>query len=177
MNAWQIWDSIWINYTIIPVYYVMYLNVSFFMLCTFCGSSSVLILSLLFGFHSWCSSPKHRIGFLLYWKLCDESVIFVTGITEGIIRGICKVLLLALPRYRDSTSQFYIRNLIIALVKQHGDWTVKHLTSALSDIAAAHKNLVSTLVIYLHSVYNCIVVQFSRPPFQTEDLLLVYKKT
>ncbi|XP_021942062.1 eIF-2-alpha kinase activator GCN1, partial [Zootermopsis nevadensis] len=65
-------------------------------------------------------------------------------ITEGIIRGICKVLQLALPRYRDSTSQFYIRNMIIALVKLHGDWTMKHLTSTLNDIAAAHKNLVST---------------------------------
>jgi uncharacterized membrane protein len=93
------------------------------------------------------------------------SVIFVTGITEGIIRGICKILQLALPRYRDSTSQFYIRNLIIALVKQHGDWTMKHLTSTLSDIAAAHKNLVSTLVIYLCIVYKCNVLQFSRPSF------------
>ena len=147
------------------------------MLCPFCGWSSFLILNLLFGFHCWCSSPKHRIGVWLYWKLCDESVIFVTGITEGIIRGICKVLQLALPRYRDSTSQFCVRNLIIALVKQHADWTVKHLTSTLSDIAAAHKNLVSTLVIYLHNVYNCNVAQFSWPSFQTEEILLVYKKT
>lgn len=147
------------------------------MMCTFCGSSSVLILILLFDFRSWYSSVKHRIWVWHYWNLCDESMIFVTAITEGIIRGICKVLQLALPRYRDSTSQFYIRNLIIALVKQHGDWTVKHLTSTLSDIAAAHKNLVSTLVIYLHNVYNCNVIQFSRPSFQTEEMLLVYKKT
>ncbi|KAJ9595704.1 hypothetical protein L9F63_013117, partial [Diploptera punctata] len=63
---------------------------------------------------------------------------------NGIIRGICKVLQLALPRYRDSTSQYYVRKLIIALVKQHGDWTMKHLTATLSDIASAHKNLVPT---------------------------------
>jgi len=84
--------------------------------------------------------------------------IFVIGITEGIIRGICKVLQLALPRYRDSTSQFYIRNMIIALVKKHGDWTMKHLTSTLSDIASAHKNLVSTLVTYFSIAFCMLVV-------------------
>lgn len=105
------------------------------------------------------------------------SVIFVTGITEGIIRGICKVLQLALPRYRDSTSQFYIRNLIIALVKHHGDWTMKHLTSTLNDIAAAHKNLVSTLVICLYIVYNCNIIEVSKSLFHTVKMLPVYKKT
>lgn len=99
------------------------------------------------GVLNFYSSQKHCIGTVLCWLIVTEFFFSFTGITEAIVRGICKVLQLALPRYRDSTSQFFVRNLIIALVKQHGDWTMKHLTSTLCDIAAAHKNLVSTLVI------------------------------
>jgi hypothetical protein len=97
-----------------------------------------------------------------------------TGITEAIIRGICKVLQLALPRYRDSKSQFLIQNVIIALVKQHGDWTMKHLTSTLSDIAAAHKNLVSTLVSYFYYImYISSALECIRPSFQSLKILII----
>ncbi|KAJ8872924.1 hypothetical protein PR048_026540 [Dryococelus australis] len=76
--------------------------------------------------------------------ICFKGIYVAIGITETIVRGICKVLVLMLPRYRDSTSQSYVRNLIVELVKLHGDWTMKHLTATLSDIANAHKNLVHT---------------------------------
>ncbi|XP_066998088.2 stalled ribosome sensor GCN1 [Anabrus simplex] len=66
------------------------------------------------------------------------------GITEQIVKGICKVLLITLPRYRDSKSQSCVRNTIVALVKHHGDWTMKHLTAALSDVAASYRGLAPT---------------------------------
>ncbi|KAJ8966633.1 hypothetical protein NQ314_003400 [Rhamnusium bicolor] len=76
-----------------------------------------------------------------------ENVIFVLpnpGINESIIRGICKVLLLTLPRYRDSSSQLLVRNLITVLLEKHPETSIKCLTSVLLDFAAQHKNLVVT---------------------------------
>nr|CAD7433309.1 unnamed protein product [Timema monikensis] len=73
-----------------------------------------------------------------------EAVLSNPGISESIVRGLCKVLQLTLPRYRDSTSQSYVKRVIISLVKQHGDWTIKHLTANLTDIAVSHCHLIPT---------------------------------
>nr|CAD7442358.1 unnamed protein product [Timema bartmani] len=73
-----------------------------------------------------------------------EAVLSNPGISESIVRGLCKVLQLTLPRYRDSTSQSYVKSVIISLVKQHGDWTIKHLTASLTDIAVSHCHLIPT---------------------------------
>ncbi|KYB24626.1 Translational activator GCN1-like Protein [Tribolium castaneum] len=76
-----------------------------------------------------------------------ESVIDVLqnpAINESIIKGICRVIQLTLPRYRDSSSQVLVRNLIVALLEKHSDFAIKCLTLMLVDIATQHKNLVVT---------------------------------
>ncbi|CAH1119168.1 unnamed protein product [Phaedon cochleariae] len=67
-----------------------------------------------------------------------------SNISENIIKGICKVLLLTLPRYRDSFSQQLVRNLITSLLKDHPALSIKCLTSILLDFATQHKNIVIT---------------------------------
>ncbi|XP_012272971.1 eIF-2-alpha kinase activator GCN1 [Orussus abietinus] len=66
------------------------------------------------------------------------------GINEKIIGGICKVVSITLHRYKDTASQSYIKNLIIALLKNQPDATVKHMTNAVTEQAVWHKNLVPT---------------------------------
>ncbi|KAL0272371.1 UNVERIFIED_CONTAM: hypothetical protein PYX00_005366 [Menopon gallinae] len=105
------------------------------------------------------SSRKER-------KVVIENVISVLShpnITESIVRGICRVLLLTLTRYRDSTSQAYVRNLVKALVKCHRDAALKHLVLTLYDHASVHKNIVAsknTANTALCSLsWTCILVQ------------------
>lgn len=68
----------------------------------------------------------------------------IVGINENIIKGICRVIQLTLPRYRDSASQVLVRNLIVALLEKHPDHAIKDLTLMLVDISLQHKNLVVT---------------------------------
>ncbi|KAL1132575.1 hypothetical protein AAG570_010527, partial [Ranatra chinensis] len=64
-----------------------------------------------------------------------ESVLSCPGFSEAVVRGLCKVLQMTLPRYRDVTSQSFVNSLIKALCTCHPDWTMKHLTPTLSDAA------------------------------------------
>jgi hypothetical protein len=76
-----------------------------------------------------------------------ESVIDVLqnpALNDSIIKGICRVIQLTLPRYRDSSSQLLVRNLIVALLEKHSDSAIKCLLLMLVDIASQHKNLVVT---------------------------------
>ncbi|XP_045475078.1 eIF-2-alpha kinase activator GCN1 [Harmonia axyridis] len=76
-----------------------------------------------------------------------EDVIYVLpmpGVSANIVRGICKVIQLTLPRYRDSSSQQLVRNLIFSLIEHHPDNAIKGLCGILLDIAKLHKNLVVT---------------------------------
>lgn len=68
----------------------------------------------------------------------------ILGIIESIVKGICKVLLLTLPRYRDSSSRLLVRNCLVALLEKHSESSIKCLTSVLSDFATQYKNLVAT---------------------------------
>ncbi|XP_067000438.2 stalled ribosome sensor GCN1-like [Anabrus simplex] len=72
------------------------------------------------------------------------SVLATEGVTENVVRGICKLLELTLPRYRDSKSQSYVRNTIATLVVYHGDWALKHLTETLGEVAERYKTLTPT---------------------------------
>ncbi|XP_044264698.1 eIF-2-alpha kinase activator GCN1-like [Tribolium madens] len=94
-----------------------------------------------------------------------ESVIDVLqnpAINESIIKGICRVIQLTLPRYRDSSSQVLVRNLIVALLEKHSDFAIKCLTLMLMDIATQHKNLVVTTNTCQTGLYalhwSCLVV-------------------
>ncbi|KAK9878672.1 hypothetical protein WA026_023121 [Henosepilachna vigintioctopunctata] len=93
-----------------------------------------------------------------------ENVINVLSnpcVNDIIVRGICKVIQLTLPRYRDSTSQQLVRNLIVALIEKHPENAIKGLSLILMDIAKLHRNLVvtsntcQTALFALH--WSCIV--------------------
>lgn len=60
------------------------------------------------------------------------------------MKGICKIIPLTLLRYRDLKSQQFVRNLIIALLNEHSEWTVRHLSAVLLEIAQQYKNIVAT---------------------------------
>lgn len=72
----------------------------------------------------------------------------ILGITEAVVRGICRVVQITLVRYRDGASRALIKDLITALVKQHPKFTAKNFVPVLIDVAEQHKNLIATYVIY-----------------------------
>lgn len=76
------------------------------------------------------------------------SVLAHPSISESIVRGICKILLLTIPRYTNSHSQNLVRRLVQALATQHPEWTFKYLIPALHDTAAKH-NLISARYAFL----------------------------
>ncbi|XP_057670075.1 eIF-2-alpha kinase activator GCN1 [Diorhabda carinulata] len=65
-------------------------------------------------------------------------------VNENIIKGISRVLLLTLPRYRDSFSQQLVKSLVAALVEEYPETATKCLISVLGDVATQHKNMVIT---------------------------------
>lgn len=74
----------------------------------------------------------------ILWALC-----FI-GINDNIVKGICKVVGLTLHRYRDLKSQQFVKELIEKLLDKQGEWSVKHLTGVLAEIAVQQKNVVAT---------------------------------
>ncbi|XP_058803320.1 stalled ribosome sensor GCN1 isoform X2 [Phymastichus coffea] len=66
------------------------------------------------------------------------------GINEKIVGGICKSIPITLPRYNDTASQSYVKNLIVALIKNHFQVTVKNLTSIIVEQAAYYETLIPT---------------------------------
>ncbi|KAG8223949.1 hypothetical protein J437_LFUL003757 [Ladona fulva] len=99
-------------------------------------------------------------------RIVFEKVVAVLknpGVNENVIKGLCKVLQIALQRYRDSTSQSIVKAYIAALVVHHGEWTIKYMTSMLSDVAAAHKNIIPTKNTAQTGLYalgwSCLLIQ------------------
>jgi len=70
-----------------------------------------------------------------------EAVLSHPGITESIIRGICKTILLTIPRYNDSPSRSLVRRLVAGLAVNHPLETFKHLVPALQEYALKHKKI------------------------------------
>ena len=66
------------------------------------------------------------------------------GINDKILGGICKIVSVTLHRYKDTTSQSYVKSLITAMLKQHPDAAVKHLTCVIIEQALWHTNVVPT---------------------------------
>ncbi|XP_032513752.2 stalled ribosome sensor GCN1 isoform X1 [Danaus plexippus] len=69
-----------------------------------------------------------------------QNVLSTPGITEPAVRFVCRVLLLTLHRYRDSTSQSYVKGLLACLASQHREWTVKSLLPILLEVSEQVKN-------------------------------------
>lgn len=66
---------------------------------------------------------------------------------ENIIKGICKVLLLTLPRYKDSFSQQIIHKLLRNVIEKHPESSIRAMISLLLDVANRQKNIVTTYVL------------------------------
>ncbi|XP_052737701.1 eIF-2-alpha kinase activator GCN1 [Bicyclus anynana] len=64
-----------------------------------------------------------------------QNVLSTPGITEPAVRFVCRVVLLTLNRYRDSTSQSYVKSLLAYLSTQHREWTLKSLLPALLEVS------------------------------------------
>lgn len=91
------------------------------------------------------------------------SILSNPGITEQVVRGLCRLLPLTLPRYNDGTSKAAVCQLISALLKHHKEWTVKHLTSSLCEVANGYKSLVPTRntswTALQALIWSCMVVE------------------
>nr|BAN20950.1 translational activator gcn1 [Riptortus pedestris] len=79
---------------------------------------------------------------LLFEKL--RSAISNSGFSENIVRGLCRVLQMTLPRYCDSASQGYVRSLVKALANIHPNWTIKYLTPILAETANYNTSIIAT---------------------------------
>ncbi|XP_048479681.1 eIF-2-alpha kinase activator GCN1-like isoform X2 [Plutella xylostella] len=69
-----------------------------------------------------------------------QDVLSSPGITEPAVRYICRVLTLTLHRYRDTTSQSYIKQLLTYLAVSHRDNTLKSFPPALLEISDVLKS-------------------------------------
>lgn len=58
------------------------------------------------------------------------------GINSTIVRGVCKVIGTTLTKYKDPKSQQLVKDLIVALAKQHSDLTFDHFNAVLKTIIA-----------------------------------------
>lgn len=103
----------------------------------------IILLYSIYSFHiyyTFLSKIKRN-----YDSLHLKTIVYyLSGISDKIINGICKVIQLILPRYRDSSSHFYIKTLLTSLIKEHPVWTIKYMTIVLADIASQNKNIVAT---------------------------------
>ncbi|KAL4704513.1 hypothetical protein ACJJTC_007632, partial [Scirpophaga incertulas] len=70
-----------------------------------------------------------------------KTILLNPAITEAVVRFVCRVLVLTLHRYNDSTSQYYVKELLSHLCTHHRDWTLRNLLPILFDIS---ENLYST---------------------------------
>ncbi|XP_030761834.1 eIF-2-alpha kinase activator GCN1 isoform X2 [Sitophilus oryzae] len=75
------------------------------------------------------------------------------GMTESIIKGICRVIPLTLHRYRDGKSQYFVRLLICALIKKYPEVTTKCLIAIFTDLASQFKNVIVTDNVSQSSLY------------------------
>ncbi|XP_047988388.1 eIF-2-alpha kinase activator GCN1 [Leguminivora glycinivorella] len=73
-----------------------------------------------------------------------QDVLSTEGITEPAVRYVCRVLMLTLHRYRDSTSQSYVKSLLAYLASNHREWTLRSLLPVLLEISEQLRNTASS---------------------------------
>lgn len=56
--------------------------------------------------------------------------------------GICKIISLTLHRYKDTASQSYIKDVLVALLQKYKESAVKHMSGVINELAIWHKNTV-----------------------------------
>ncbi|XP_014262100.1 eIF-2-alpha kinase activator GCN1 [Cimex lectularius] len=73
-----------------------------------------------------------------------KSVLTNPGFNENVVRGLCKVVQMALSRYRDSMSQSYLTSIVGSLSLIHPEWTLKHLSPIITEVANGSASIVPT---------------------------------
>ncbi|KAJ0180220.1 hypothetical protein K1T71_003624 [Dendrolimus kikuchii] len=73
-----------------------------------------------------------------------QDVLSTPGIAEPAVRFVCRTLALTLQRYRDSTSQAYIRSLVAYLAANHRESTLRSLLPVLQEISEQLRNTVTS---------------------------------
>lgn len=71
-------------------------------------------------------------------------IFFSQDVSEGVIKGVCRVLIFTLPRYHKSSSRKLVQDFILILLKHHNVPTVQHLSNTLAVYSTAYKNLASS---------------------------------
>lgn len=82
-----------------------------------------------------------------------RKVLSTPGITEPVVRYVCRLLALTLHRYRDSTSQSYVKSLVHYLAVNHKEWTLKSLLPVLLEISEQLKNTATSKSICQSGLY------------------------
>ncbi|KAM3961855.1 lethal (3) 80Fj [Aphomia sociella] len=94
-----------------------------------------------------------------------QDVLSTPGITEPAVRFVCRVVASTLHRYRDSTSQSYVKNLLTYLATNHREWTLRNFLPVLLDISEQLKNTATSKSICQSGLYalrwSTVVVQSS----------------
>ncbi|XP_041977566.1 eIF-2-alpha kinase activator GCN1 isoform X2 [Aricia agestis] len=83
-----------------------------------------------------------------------EEVLSTPGITEPAVRFVSRVVLLTLQRYRDSTSQSYVKKLLVYLSVNHKDWALKSILPLLLEISEQLKNTATSKNICQSGLYT-----------------------
>ncbi|XP_045491112.1 eIF-2-alpha kinase activator GCN1 [Colias croceus] len=82
-----------------------------------------------------------------------QDVLSTPGITEPAVRFVCRVLTLTLHRYRDSTSQSYVKGLLAYLATNHREWTFKNFVPVLVEISEQLRNTATSKNISQSGLY------------------------
>ncbi|CAH0406720.1 unnamed protein product [Chilo suppressalis] len=82
-----------------------------------------------------------------------QDVLSTPGITEAVVRFVCRVVASTLHRYRDSTSQSYVKGLLVYLASHHREWTLKNLLPVLFDISEQLRNTATSKSICQSGLY------------------------
>ncbi|KAL0893483.1 hypothetical protein ABMA27_013683 [Loxostege sticticalis] len=82
-----------------------------------------------------------------------QDVLATPGITEPAVRFVCRVVVSTLHRYRDSTSQSYVKSLLAYLAANHREWTLRNLLPLLLDISEQLRNTATSKSICQSGLY------------------------
>ena len=70
--------------------------------------------------------------------------LIIVDVSEGVIKGVCRVLLYTLPRYHKNASRKLVQDFLLILLKHHNAATTQHLSASLAIYATGYKNVASS---------------------------------
>lgn len=69
---------------------------------------------------------------------------FISDLAEPVLKGLCKLPVITLHRYKDSKSRWLISNFIRKLLKYHHKLAVKYLSANIVEISQTFKDIVAS---------------------------------